>query len=953
MSSDTVTGGVLERHAELAELRDVIAGARSGVGSVVVVEGPAGIGKSRLLAAALEQAADARVLQARGSEFDCHSPYLVAAQLFGTAAAKASDEDRDRLFAGQARLAAPLFDGALRADADGEGVLRGLFWLTANLVAPSGPGAHTAVLLILDDAQWADRASLRFVLHLAARVDGLPVAVVIAIRTGEADEAMDLLDAVRALPHARVLRPAPLSPAAVAEVVEQSLAGAAPTFVQACARVTGGNPFLVHELIHALSADHVSPTDDSVAAVERLVPASVARAVLVRLARLPPSAQKLAVAVAILGAPVSLAGAAALAGMPVDAAEQAADSLALAHVLTAGEPLSFTHPLIGTAVYADIPAFARSRAHRRAAQLLAAEQAPGQKIAAHLLLTRPEGDPASLRTLRAAAEQARRQGEPKAAARLLRRAQAELRTGPDRFDLLLELAQAEADGGEHGAAKHVEEALRMADSPSDTARALAVRARICYAEGDHAGTLQATEAALDHLDGDDPTAQALLADFLGAGTFHAPSRTRVRPRMASLVQAARDGRLPTDPSLLAHVALQFALAGEPAVRVRAVADRALAADPLVDRTAHGMGLSLVIQALGCVDELAAAETAATNAISSARQRGSVLAYALASYHRAIPRYHRGALIDALADIDQVRLVREDGWVGADGWTAQLSTLLHLARGDLAAARRSIELGAAVPRDSIDYPVELYGRAQLALADGQPVAALNAARKAGHLLATDFGIDHPGLFPWRCTAALAAHRLDDSHQADQLAQEAVDQARELGVPRPLAHALRTAAYLAPDRHAVQILTEAEALLHCSPALLEHAATLIDLGTRQRLTGDTASALRTLRRGYAQADTLQATALINQARRQLHVLGARPRRAALSGVQALTPTERRVADLASTARTNAQIAQALFVTPKTVETHLANAYRKLGITTRHQLPAALGTRNADDSRGGASQ
>jgi DNA-binding CsgD family transcriptional regulator len=165
-----------------------------------------------------------------------------------------------------------------------------------------------------------------------------------------------------------------------------------------------------------------------------------------------------------------------------------------------------------------------------------------------------------------------------------------------------------------------------------------------------------------------------------------------------------------------------------------------------------------------------------------------------------------------------------------------------------------------------------------------------------------------------------------------------------VPRPLAHALRTVAELAPAPRRLQALTEALHVLQGSPALLEYTATLVDLGTAQRHTGDKPAALTTLRRGYAQADALGATALVNRARHQLHSLGARPRRAALTGLGALTPTERRVAELASSALTNSEVAQALFVTPKTVETHLANIYRKLGIAGRHELSAALKIRTS---------
>lgn len=936
---DDLAGGLLERHDELTALRNALGAAARGVGALVVVEGPAGIGKSRLLASVPAQGIDVEVWRARGSELDCHSAFLLAAQLFGPAAADATDAERQSMFAGQARLAAPLFDGAPQAVGDAEGVLRGLFWLTVNLSATGGPGRGGPLLLVIDDAQWADRGSLRFVLHLATRLEGLPLAVVVGIRTGGSGEGSDLLDALRGLSHAQVLRLAPLSPAAVAALVERGLPDPAPSFVAACVRVTGGNPFLVHELIHALRADRVEPTDTAVAAVEHLVPASVGRAVLVRLARLPTTARQLAVAVAVCGGQAPLTRAAQLAGMTVPAAEQAADALATAHVLEPGEPLSFTHPLIGNAVYADVPAFARARAHHTVAQLLTADGAACEVVAAHLLRTHPDGDPATEQTLRDAARHAGAQGEPHLAVRLLRRALAESGVGPGRFDMLLELVEAQSQAGEHVARQDLAEALSLAENPSRTASALAVQARVCYAEGDHAGSLEATEAALDRLDPHDPAAESLLANYLAAGTFHAPSHARTEPRMAALVHTARTIGLPQHRGLLAQLSLRFALTGEPAHRVRAVADQALAGDPLIDPAAHGMSLSLVVQALSCVDDLDAAETAATAGITAARQRGSMLAYALASYHRAIPRYHRGAVHDALADVGQMHLVREEGWMAADGWTGELSTLLHLECDDLAAARVSVELGAGVPPDSIDYPVTLYARAQLALADDQPALALRAALHSGHLLASGFGIDHPGLFPWRCIAALGAHRLGEEQRANRVAGEALEQARAYGVPRPIARALRTVAQLLPAEGRLAAVGEAVAVLENSPALLEHTAALIDLGAAQLRSVDRATALHTLRRAYAQADSLHATALVNRARRELHSLGARPRRAALTGVDALTPAERRVADLASTGMTNIEVAQALFVTPKTVETHLGTSYRKLGIASRHELPTSL--------------
>jgi DNA-binding CsgD family transcriptional regulator len=928
--------GLLERTHEIATLDHAVGAARAGTGSLVVVEGPAGIGKSRLLAAARLADPDVPALSALGSELDRASNYLVAAHLFGPAAAGASGTDRDTLFDGQARLATPLFDG--RPEADGDDVVRGLFWMAVNLTG-AGSDRRAPLVLTVDDLQWADRGSLRFVVHLAARVAELPLALVVGVRNGPSPAADDLLDAVRGQPHAVILRPAPLTTAAVAALLDRELGEPGPAFVRACTDLTGGNPFLVGELVRALRTEGVAPADEAIGTVRALVPESVTRSVLARLAGVSEPARRLAVAVAVLGDRTPLPRAAALAELPEPRAERAADELSGAHVLEPGDPLAFTHPLVATAVHDTVTPFALARTHRRAARLLAGESAPVTAVAAHLLRTRSEGDPAAVATLRAAAADALRHGDPWTAVRLLQRARAEDPTGPQRFGVLLDLADAEAQAGDTAADRRVAEALEIATDTADVVRALTVRARICYAHSDHAGTAEASETALDLLDPDDPGAEPILAGYLAAGLFHAPSGVRTRSRMTAVTGAARAGRLPEHPALLAHLVFRAALDGEPADRVRALADRALATDPLGDAAGHGMALSLVVQALSAVDLLAEAEKAADRAVTAARRRGSVLAYALASYHRAIPRYHRGALADALADVEQGRAAVEEGWDAGQAWHAELFTLLHLERDELTEARQRVELGSPVSRDHLDHPVVLYARARLALADNRAEQALAHATEAGRILAEDYGMDHPGLFPWRPVAALATHRLGDTARAGKIAAEGLEQARELGVPRVIAQALRTLAGVGPADRALEPLAEAAELMERSPALLEQAAVLVDLGAAQRRRDEPGKALHTLRRAYAQAGSMQAIALARTARRQLHALGARPRRTALTGIDALTPTERRVADLAAAGLTNTQVAQALFVTPKTVETHLARAYRKLRISARRELAASL--------------
>jgi hypothetical protein len=169
------------------------------------------------------------------------------------------------------------------------------------------------------------------------------------------------------------------------------------------------------------------------------------------------------------------------------------------------------------------------------------------------------------------------------------------------------------------------------------------------------------------------------------------------------------------------------------------------------------------------------------------------------------------------------------------------------------------MGATAPRDSLDYPVYCYARSRLALADGRAGEALAAAEEAGRILAADYDMDHPGLFPWRSVAAVAAHSLGHPAHARQVATRGPAQARSLGILRVTAHALRALARVESDEHRLGFLVEAAGLMEQSPSLLEQTAVLVDLGTAQHRCGEPRPALRTLRRAYAQAASMQAVAL----------------------------------------------------------------------------------------------
>jgi DNA-binding CsgD family transcriptional regulator len=187
--------------------------------------------------------------------------------------------------------------------------------------------------------------------------------------------------------------------------------------------------------------------------------------------------------------------------------------------------------------------------------------------------------------------------------------------------------------------------------------------------------------------------------------------------------------------------------------------------------------------------------------------------------------------------------------------------------------------------------------------------------------------------------LALMSLGERDEAIRIAFQEVELARRFQVPRELGIALRAAGLAEGGDRGVELLAEAVQVLESSPAVLEHARALADLGAALRRRGQRSNAREPLRRALELAQRCGATALVERAHAELLATGARPRRAVVTGLEALTASERRVAEMAAEGLTNREIAQALFVTEKTIEWHLGQTYRKLEIGSRSELPRVL--------------
>ena len=332
--------------------------------------------------------------------------------------------------------------------------MHGLFWLTVH-TAERGP-----LLLVVDDAQWADEPSLRFLLYLAARLADQPVAILAAARSNEPG-AGGLLAALLADPAASVQELAPLSRDAVSALIRARVSDADEAFCVRCFGLTAGNPLFVRELVHAVepgaAADVASTADRAATSLQRLV--------LHRLAALPAGAQALARAVAVCEGGVAVEDAAAVAGLEVGDAFQAADTLAGADILAAGDPLEFVHPLLRATVYGALGRHERAHIHGRVARLLLAHHAPAEQIGTHLLHAAPAGDGTAVAALRAAAADALAHGVPASAIAYLERGLREPPEPSARPDVLAELGRAGLLAGRHAAADHLESAIRATADP--------------------------------------------------------------------------------------------------------------------------------------------------------------------------------------------------------------------------------------------------------------------------------------------------------------------------------------------------------------------------------------------------------------------------------------------------------------------------------------------------------
>ncbi|MFF8512855.1 AAA family ATPase [Streptomyces sp. NPDC015492] len=935
---------LLERDTECAHIRTAVETAVSGQGGLILFQGPAGIGKSRLLVEAqgIAVAAGTVVASAKASELEQDFAYGVVRQLFEPLLATAAPTMRESLWAAPADQAKDiLVNGPGHTPVGDFALLHGLYWLTVNA------SQHAPLVILLDDVQWADVPSLRYLAYLLPRLADMNVLVVAALRTGEPAADASLLDQILASPATRVVRLSPLSSQATGILLREILRS--PTdgeFSHACYEASGGNPLLLRELARTVTSEKLAPARENAAEVAGLGSPTVSRMVEVRMSRLPPEAAALALSVAILGGPVEMSHAAALADLSGGAAARSAEALEQLEVLRVDERhteiVSFVHPLMQRAVYESAGVARRAVLHQRAADILLGSGADIERVAAHLLRVPPHRGDETAAVLRRAADQALFHGSPQTALTYLERALLEPTQLPaERTELVRQAGLVAQQHDWRKAADYLMEAYERTSGVEERARLAEPLGRALFMGGRNREAVPLYERAIAGLDDSlQDLRQRLQAGLINVALADTELHTTGDMLAAQLWEEPTTngiGGRSLDSLLGWHAAL--AVSAEPTA-VLARIHRAVAEDVLLEQANGTEAFADAWWVLITADDEQALFLL-DKALAESHRRGTVAATAGAYCLRSLAWLRRGSLEEAesdgtlamqLCDTAQLRMARP--------LTASFLADTLIERGRLDEARRVLEWcdRSATSATAAQSFWPDTSRGKLLVAEGEVETGLELLLDCGRRLEGQ-GWHNPGFLSWRTEAAMALRALDRMDEARAHAAEDLRRARQWKAPWALGRALRVGGILAKERGDMALMGESVRVLEPSPARLEFAKSLLEHGAALRRSGRRQAARAQLEQAVEVALRCGAPAVAERARGELAIAGGKARGNDARGSASLTPAERRVAELVVTGVTNRQVAQKLFITPKTVEVHLSMVYRKLGITTRAQLGKAL--------------
>lgn len=939
---DGRAGRLVERTGELKRLAELIDSVTGGVGSAVVVEGVPGLGKTRVLAEAVELARvrGIRVLRASATRGAKDLPGGVVLRLVEPYLARLGEDDRSAILGGAAALTLPLLTGNTEhpgSASSPSAILHGLFWLMVNIAAGE------PLLVCVDDLQWCDDTTTRLLLRLVERIEDLPIALLMAARPRAQGVESEPLRELRSITAISVLHLEPLSRLGVIELLGAQRDSVDDELGAACWEATDGNPFYVRQLLVALDNLHATGSPTDATRVRALGSAATARAGILRLVRCPQACVRLAESLAVLDGPTSLQLVAELSELTQQQAAEAADELAVEDLIVPGASLEFVHPLIRQAIYDEIPPAARALKHAAAARLLRDSGARIEAVAAQLMHAPVCGDQDVVETLRHAARQALDLGSAASAARMLHRALAE-RPGEHRTsDLLVEIAGAETRAGMSGAVEHARAGLDRMVEPGDRATAYRVLARALDGQNRPGDAVEALDMALGEFSGNSARPPVdVLVDYLAYATFLPVWRQRAYARVEPLLCGDFDATNADDRLMLAMLALRSGQTGAPQSQTRELAERAWHGGALLQAGPDSSGWVLAVSALELAQIHDLSRQICNAVLTAATRSGSSQAFIMASYYRGYGSACVGMLDEAQADAEQAFSARDGSEVRYVGSAMVLRALVLIERGRAQEAAASLDEAEVLPLIGLPGPPwRLHARGVLALASRRAAEALDYFEQAGRYLRSELSAEVTVL-PWRTDAALAALQVGRRERALELVEEELAIAARAQLPISRGRALRLQGQIVSGEQGLDTLAEAVDVLDGTGAELERARALAELGAALRRSGRVRDARAPLQRSLDLALSLDAQWLAGTVGEELSAAGFRASLRRGGGPQ-LTPSQRRVAKLAIDGMTNSEIGQALFVTPKTVEYHLRQVYQRLQISGRRELRVALALAN----------
>ncbi|MET7390651.1 ATP-binding protein [Streptomyces sp. NPDC005529] len=839
----TLAGGFQERYTELAAVQAVLDRTVSGTGQFMIVTGPCGIGKTSVLSQAEQLAAASfTVARACACRLEQNLPFAVVRQLLHPLVAQLPPPERQRVMSAALCHALDMQAAPPTEPQAAPGVMQDLLAVTAELCK------ERPLVLLVDDLQWADAASVKYLFHLLPLLDRQQCCVIATLHQDAESVLCGLLTAITTDRRCSLLRLPPLSLKATSAVLAATFAGSAShepqdALVDACQRASAGNPLYLAELLRILGPGQAPPSTERVIGIGPVTGRTLAERIQALLEQLSPECGRLARSAAVLGRSASLPQIARLAELPTDTAPQVLAALRQAPDILApagsSEHVNFIHPLVHTAVYESIPSDRRSAAHTRAAELL---ESDGQEVRAALyrLCAPPgEGDSQALH-LRRAADRARAKGSPEAAAVYLRRCLDERLSEEDRASALYELGCTSVLNDLHAAVGDLSQAQAADLPPMRRAEVTLLLGEALLLQQQSRDALHVWRRGLADGPQDDPDCLRKFQACLLSLPIYEPTVRQDLLRQAADARSHRASLTPGGAALDCAVAAHDAVIGDPRAISRALhALRGPSSTALAGTAGTKVPLAMGWLVLIGADRDEAIESL-DEAVGRAWQKDSLTGFAFASTYRAMARLVRGDLAGAQDDAQQgaaaVQITSAPLLQSILGpvWAYSLMEQDRLDEAETALAWAHAHVPMSEAGQGQTYYLQC-SRARLLRLRGHTEQALQEARAAGHSY-TAAGGANPALLPWMSETVWCLHSLGRHEEAREFAYEDLRQARNWSAPRAWGRALRAVGLLQErPQDGLGYLKDALDKLRPSPARLEYAKALADYAAALRTTG----------------------------------------------------------------------------------------------------------------------